>query len=182
MKRLTKYAAALALVVTMVQPAEAWLRGPGACHSKRVHTIEHHQKLSCSFDCIVSMSRMTPTSLTVTVYDFHLRSHDLWNWQTFAGRDWEEQPLSLRVGVMANEDRHFSALPISSQPLGSLKGQNDTVDKAGIRLAGLRPDHHYTLIIYSPELAGVGGRGGHTAPFERRCFRSAQDPNPSPNP
>ncbi len=180
MKRLMKYAAAL--VVTMVQPAEAWLAGPGACHSKRVHTIQHHQKLSCFYDCIVSLSRMTPTSLTVTVYDFHLRTHDLWNWQTFAGRNWEERPLSLRVGVMANEDRHFSAIPISSQPLGSLKGKHDTVDKAGIRLAGLRPDHHYTLIIYSPELAGVGGRGGHTAPFERRCFRSAQVPNPPPSP
>ena len=121
---------------------------------------------------------MTPTGLTVTVYDFGLRNHDLWSWQVFAERNWAAEPLALRVGVMANEDRHFSALPLSSQPLGTLSSKEATVDKSGMELTGLRPDHHYTLIIYSPELAGVNGRGGHTAPFERRCFRSARAPGP----
>ncbi len=168
-------AAALLITALGPIPALAWLAGPGACHSTRVHTIEHHQKV-CA-DCLVSLGRMTPDGLTVTVYDFGLPTHDLWNWQTFDGRDWTERPLALRAGVMANEDRHFSALPLSSQPLGALRGPQATLDKR-VRLTGLRPDHHYTLIIYSPELAGVGGRGGHTAPFERRCFRSARVPDP----
>ncbi len=176
MKQLLMPALAATLLITALAPAPAlaWLAGPGACHSTRVHTIQHHQKV-CA-DCLVSLSRMTPDGLTVTVYDFGLRTHDLWSWQVFANRDFTADPLPLRVGVMANEDRHFSALPLVSQPLGALAGSQATVDKR-VRLTGLRPDHHYTLIIYSPELAGVNGRGGHTAPFERRCFRSARAPD-----
>ncbi len=87
--------------------------------------------------------------------------------------------IDLRVGVMSNDTRAFSAYPISSQPLGTIS-RDGSVSKGGIVLGGLKPNHYYTLIVYSPELNGkmqigsgpVTKRGGHRTPFMRICFRS----------
>ena len=166
---LTTFAASLAMAV----PAEAALIGSGACFSTQqgVHTRDHHQKRSCGWDCVMSL-KVKNNSLKASVYDFHIRNHDLWEWDVFADRDWIERPLTLRAGVVSNDTRFVSPLPISSKPIGELKRKEDTVDKGYILLEGLQPNHYYTFIIYSPELEGVNSRGGHTAPFVRTCFRA----------
>ncbi len=96
-----------------------------------------------------------------------------------------QEDIDLRVGVMSNDTRAFSAYPISSQPLGTIS-RDDSVSKGGIVLGGLKPNHYYTVIVYSPELNGkmqigsgpVTKRGGHRNPFVRLCFRSANAPSP----
>ncbi len=143
-------AATLLMATLGSTPAPAWQAGPDAGHATRVPTIQPHQNI-CA-DGLVSPSRMTPDGLTVTVCDFGPRTHDLWDWPVVEGR-------------------HFAALPLASQSLGALAGPQATVDRSGVRLAGLQPDPHDTLIIDSPDLAGVDS---HTAPLERRRFRSAR--------
>ena len=173
--------ATFAVSVAMVAPADAWLAGPDACFSTQqgVHTAEHKEKRSCGFDCIISLNLNNPNSVTATVYDFHLRNYPsadkpFWDWDTFKDKD----SISVRVGVMSNDTRAFSAVPIASESLGNIKREDagGTVNGSGIVLGGLLPNHYYTFIIYSPDLAGVNSRGGHTAPFVRRCFRSASEP------
>ncbi len=234
MKRITMIFAASVTALILTKPAHAWLAGPDACYSTQngVHTFENHEKRTCSPDCLISLTNMQPNSLTVSIFDFHLRDAQFWKdaslWKPNDG--WEigkycnpdgkpdnfyekyggcgtinpgdthtvklkggsiaiagqyksakaQDDIDLRVGVMSNDTRAFSAYPISSQPLGNMR-KDGSVSKSGIVLGGLKPNHYYTVIVYSPELNGkmqIGNgpetkRGGHRTPFMRICFRSA---------
>jgi len=79
---------------------------------------------------------------------------------------------SVWTAVRPNDSRLGTRAPIQPRKLGDLPGPKDAaITKWHLPFTGLKPNHHYTLVVYSPD-AGYG----IDKPFGRTCFRTNRHP------
>jgi len=164
MKHLSKYAAALILVLTLIPPTavEAWRIGPGICTSsiEGVTTLRPNPvRKRCSGHCLTSIKAWHDRA-EFTVVDFKQPGYD----------------GEIYVAVLTNDSR----LGYNTTIIGHQKLQEFDEDGRPILqypkfpnwrrfwFTGLKPEHYYNMVIY--------GEGGIHTPFERKCFLTSADP------
>jgi len=91
--------------------------------------------------------------------------------------DFEEPDFSgsLSVAVLPNDSRLPSRNPIGNRTLGDLEYAAGITGWYKIRFTGLKPEHHYAVVIYSPD-----DGYGIEKPFYRQCFWTDDDPENCP--
>jgi len=168
MKQLTKFTPLLArfstalLLVVMAMPQPALAGGLiGACRSfvpnVSVHyTTRVHKK--CFWDCLTGIV-LNHDNMKMTIVDFEEPD--------FSG--------SLSVAVLPNDSRLPSRNPIGKRKFADLTWASGLTGWYKIDFHGLKPEHHYAVVIYSPD-EGYGIE----KPFYRQCFWTDKDPKDCP--
>ncbi len=165
----TGFSTALLLVAAMAQPAVAGgvAGGTKTCNSwlDGVFTFETapvHKKCWGGWDgCLTSISRLYHTSVNYAVIDFREPG--------FEG--------NVSVAVLSNDSRlgpPTTATAIGAKKLGMLPNGAGLTNWY-IPFTGLKPEHYYTVVIYSPD----PGYGIHK-PFSRQCFLTTKHPDDCP--
>jgi len=162
------------LLLLVAQPAMAGGQagGTSTCNSwlPNVHTFETapvHKKCWGGWDgCLTSISRLYHTTVDYAVIDFREPG--------FSG--------NVSVAVLSNDSRlgpPTEASKIGNRSLGNLPdnaGPMQWLTNWYMRFTGLRPEHYYTVVIYSPD----PGYGIHK-PFSRQCFLTTKHPDDCPD-
>ena len=149
-------ATALVLVMTIVQPAGAFLIG--SCKSF-VPGVTIHQTTekydNCFPDCLSSLS-VKHNFAKASIIDFYEPG--------FTG--------DVYVAVIENDSRlpGTNVFVGTQHLLGTLNGTSTPqLEKWHLPFTGLKPCHHYALITYSPQ-------GDGRTVFERTCFLTSTPP------
>ncbi len=154
-------ATALVLVVTMIQPAGAFLIGSCKAFVPDVATDGATPKYDrCFPDCLSSLS-VKHDSAKATIIDFYEPG--------FMG--------DVYVAVIENDSRleGDNAFVGSPHQLGTLDGTSTPqLERWYLPFTGLKPCHYYALITYSPN-------GDGRQVFERTCFLTSPHPEDGKN-
>ncbi len=176
MKRITSplttpIAALLAMMIIM-QPAKAWLVGPGACKSHHPGVSTHDTQWKgkrCYPDCGTVIGPKHNFAKVAVLYFHWPEVPAVPTTSTTPGKPGKPAYFGpVRVGVMSNDSRLGTGL-VSSIELGTLVDEDSRLTKWYIPFTGLKPSHYYTLVIYDPSV-------GPSQPFSRKCFLTSRSP------
>jgi len=124
--------------------------------------VKHHKGKTCWPDCLTSFSNVSHNSFDYAVIDFKVPGY------TKTGDVW--------VAVRPNDSRIPSREPIQPRKLGDLPNEAGLTNWY-MRFTGLKPEHYYTVVIYSKTDAYYGLHN----PFSRQCLLTTKHPDDCPD-